>query len=93
VQSLALDETGTPLSMAPPLPATPRRRLPDLAPLTALTALNLADNCLTRVPAALAALPRMRFVDLSNNPNLQVRPRGWDLLFQGSLMLSTRCSN
>ena len=50
-----------------------RRLLPPLQRLTALTALNLAGNLFTRVPAVLGRLSALEFLDLSNNPELQAR--------------------
>ena len=46
--------------------------LPDLAKLTNLTALNLSDNRLTRVPPVLSKLKQLQFLDLSCNSELQV---------------------
>lgn len=48
--------------------------LPDLSRLSSLTALNLSDNRLTRVPAMLAKLKQLRMLDMSCNQELQVRP-------------------
>ncbi len=58
-----------------PLPAAVaiRMHLPDLSKLTNLTALNLSDNRLTRVPPVLSKLKQLRFLDLSCNQELQVR--------------------
>ena len=47
--------------------------LPDLSKLTNLTALNLSDNRLTRVPPVLSKLKQLRLLDLSCNQELQVR--------------------
>ncbi|DBA80730.1 hypothetical protein WJX77_008398 [Trebouxia sp. C0004] len=57
-----------------PLPAAVaiRMHLPDLSKLTNLTALNLSDNRLTRVPPVLSKLKQLRFLDLSCNQELQV---------------------
>ena len=47
--------------------------LPDLSRLSSLTALNLSDNRLTRVPPMLAKLKQLRMLDMSCNQELQVR--------------------
>ena len=49
-----------------------RKHLPDLSKLTNLTALNLSDNCLPRVPPVLFKLKKLQFLDLSCNAEMQV---------------------
>ena len=62
-------ESGAP----PPTAVAVRMQLPDLSNLTNLTALNLSDNRLTRVPPVLAKLKQLSYLDLSCNQELQVR--------------------
>lgn len=50
-----------------------RMHLPDLSRLSSLTALNLSDNRLVRVPPMLAKLQQLRMLDMSCNQELQVR--------------------
>lgn len=61
-------------SGAPPTAVGIRMHLPDLSRLSSLTALNLSDNRLTRMPPMLAKLKQMRMLDMSCNQELQVRP-------------------
>ncbi|DBA87081.1 hypothetical protein WJX79_000451 [Trebouxia sp. C0005] len=62
-------DSGAPLPSAVAI----RMHLPDLSKLTNLTALNLSDNRLTRVPPVLSKLKQLRFLDLSCNQELQVQ--------------------
>ena len=62
-------ESGAPVPTAVAI----RMHLPDLSKLTSLTALNLSDNRLTRVPPVLSKLKQLRFLDLNCNQELQVR--------------------
>lgn len=61
-------DSGAPM----PTAAAIRMHLPDLSKLTNLTALNLSDNRLSRVPPVLSKLKQLRFLDLSCNQELQV---------------------
>lgn len=47
-------------------------RLPDLSPLTRLTALQISTNGLTRAPAFLGNMPQLEWLDLSDNIFLEV---------------------
>lgn len=61
-------------SGAPALTAAAiRMHLPDLSRLSRLTALNLSDNRLTRVPPVIGKLKQLKLLDLSCNQELQVR--------------------
>ncbi|KAK9820853.1 hypothetical protein WJX81_004021 [Elliptochloris bilobata] len=73
LQSMDLSESLASGAPAPqPHAALVRRLLPPLERLTSLTALNLANNLFTRVPAALGRLSALEFLDISGNPELQV---------------------
>lgn len=50
--------------------------LPDIARLTGLTSLCLADNCLSRIPPSYSALRQLVSLDLSGNGYLKVRAGG-----------------
>ena len=68
----SLDLVEVPATAAPGAePHNPRRVLPALESLTGLTALNLADNCLQRVPQLLTALTKLQYLDLSGNGQLR----------------------
>lgn len=56
-----------------PSAAAIRMHLPDLSRLSRLTALNLSDNRLTRVPPMIGKLKQLKMLDLSCNQELQVR--------------------
>ncbi len=79
LQVLSLSATGLAehRDSGAPLPAAVaiRMHLPDLSKLTNLTALNLSDNRLTRVPPVLAKLKQLHYLDLSCNQELQVNHR------------------
>lgn len=73
---LLLQATGLAEHRESGAPATAvgiRMHLPDLSRLSSLTALNLSDNRLTRMPPMLAKLKQMRMLDMSCNQELQVR--------------------
>ena len=73
-QGMDLSESLASGAPAPqPHAALVRRLLPSLERLTALTALNLAGNLFTRVPAALGKLSALQVLDMSANPELQAR--------------------
>ncbi|KAL3155844.1 hypothetical protein ABBQ32_012854 [Trebouxia sp. C0010 RCD-2024] len=55
-----------------PSAAAIRMHLPDLSRLSRLTALNLSDNRLTRVPPMIGKLKQLKMLDLSCNQELQV---------------------
>ena len=55
-----------------PIAAGIRMHLPDLSRLSRLTALNLSDNRLTRVPPVIGKLKQLQMLDLSCNQELQV---------------------
>ena len=61
-QSMNLCETST----------SGQSGIPKLDQLTNLTALNLSENSLTKVPACLGKLGSLRFLDVSMNPMLWV---------------------
>ena len=76
VQGMDLSESlgsGAPAPL--PHAALVRRLLPSLHRLRSLSALNLAGNLFTRVPAALGQLSALEFLDMSCNPELQARLR------------------
>ena len=74
VQGMDLAESLTSGAPAPlPHAALVRRLMPSLHRLRSLSALNLAGNLFTRVPAALGQLSALEFLDMSCNPELQAR--------------------
>ena len=73
LQATGLAESRESGALQHPTAAGIRMQLPDLSKMASLTALNLSDNRLTRVPPSLAKLTSLRFLDLSCNQDLQVR--------------------
>lgn len=61
-------ESGAPA----PTAAGIRMHLPDVSRLSRLTALNLSDNRLTRVPPMIGKLKQLQMLDLSCNQEMQV---------------------
>ncbi len=57
---------------APGAAEQPLTRLPDLGRLTGLVALQISNNELTRVPAFLGSLPKLEWLDLSDNVMMEV---------------------
>lgn len=71
LQGMNLSESVTPLNPLD-LGLGYSKQLPDLANLSKLTALTLAENMLQKVPSSISKLSNLRLLDLSCNDELKV---------------------